>query len=182
MAARALQRALRMWLVVALSLGMAVPAWAQPEQAASGKPPRLRVRPNRVEFDLSRSPEPYPPPPGYPLPIYVAPTQPATGPAVTLEVEASGGWEIWVQATPDPDRGPFPEGGLFLAPVGAPPPPPGTGQPPWPWMALTPQPKLLTTGQGDAELHYQMRLRLVGSEQAVKDARMDVTFTLISLW
>lgn len=150
--------------------------------AASSSPPRLRVKPQKAEFHLSEAGEPFPPPPDSPLPVYVALSGPSPGPAVTLEVEADGAWEIWVQASGEAGGGAFPAGALFMAPVGTPPPAAGTSQPPWPWLPLTPQPQLLVAGQGHAELYYQLRLRLSGHEAVASTTRVDLTFTLQPLW
>ena len=116
------------------------------------------------------------------MPVYIALAGPSPGPAVTLEVEADGAWEIWVQASGDASGASFPAGALFMAPVGTPPPAAGTPQPPWPWLALTPQPQLLASGQGHAELFYQLRLRLSGNEAVASGVRVDLTFTLVPLW
>ena len=150
--------------------------------AGSAAPPKLRVKPDKAEFRIAQTAEPFPPPPDSPLPVYVALTGPSPGPAVTLEVEADGAWEIWVQASGDGGDASFPAGALFLAPVGTPPPAAGTHQPPWPWLQLTPQPQLLASGQGHAELFYQLRLRLSGDEAVPLSARADLTFTLVPLW
>lgn len=150
--------------------------------AGPASPPRLRVKPEKLELRVAQAGEPFPPPPDTPLPIYIPLAGPTPGPAVTLEVQADGAWEIWVQAGGEARDSSFPVGTLYMAPVGTPPPAAGTPEPSWPWLPLRPQPQLLASGQGPAELRYQVRLRLSGDQAVPPSARLDLTFTFVPLW
>lgn len=175
---RAALAGLRAFLPCSVAILLMLMLGAGETLAGSATPPKLRVKPEKLELRLSQTGEPLPPPPDSPLPVYIALAGRSPGPAVTLEVEADGAWEIWVQASGD--AGPsFPAGALFMAPVGTPPPAAGTPQPPWPWLQLTSESQLLASGQGRAELFYQVRLRLSGDEAVASSARVDLTFTLV---
>ena len=142
---------------------------------------QLHVRPGQFTFDVGRASVPYPPPPGWPVPIYVPPTHPPQPLVVRVRVPPDVSWELWVRGSGEADGWPAPSA-MAIAPQGTPSPAPGTGEPPWPWLVLSDEPRLLASGRGEAELAFDLRLRLFGDEEAVDRARLTLTFTLTSMW